>query len=154
MSFGSRVAAQTSWTGNRREFIGRNGTLAEPAALSNSAPLSKTVGAGLDPCAALRASVELSPGETVEVIFILGEAQSADAARGLVTRYRAADLDLMAGFPNPPSMKVVSLAARSSRFNSWSLPRFRSHPIQRDSDSFQTRRRCRRRKRAPPGAGP
>ncbi len=98
-SFGSRVAfadlcgAQTSWTGDRREFIGRNGTLADPAALSGPAALSKTVGAGLDPCAVLVAEVELSPGETVEVVFLLGEAESSDAARGLVTRYRAADLD-------------------------------------------------------------
>ena len=98
-SFGSRVAfadlcgAQTSWTGDRREFIGRNGTLADPAALSVSAALSKTVGAGLDPCAALSATIELSPGESIEVIFLLGEAESEEAARGLVTRYRAADLD-------------------------------------------------------------
>ncbi len=98
-SFGSRVAfadlraAQTSWTGDRREFIGRNGTLAEPAALAGGAPLSKTVGAGLDPCAALSATVELSPGQAVEVVFLLGEAHNEEAARGLVGRYRAADLD-------------------------------------------------------------
>ena len=98
-SFGSRVAfadlcgVQTSWTGDRREFIGRNGTLADPAALSVSAALSKTVGAGLDPCAALSATIELSPGESIEVIFLLGEAENVEAARGLVTCYRAADLD-------------------------------------------------------------
>ena len=39
-AFGSRVAfadlggRQTDWTGDRREFIGRNGTLADPAALA------------------------------------------------------------------------------------------------------------------------
>src|SRR5271165_3178910 len=100
-SFGSRVAfadlrgAQTGWTGDRREFIGRNGTLAEPAALSGNAALSKTVGAGLDPCAALSAAIELSPGDAVEVIFLLGEAKNEEAARGLVTCYRAADLDVV-----------------------------------------------------------
>ena len=99
MGFGARVAfadlcgAQTSWTGDRREFIGRNGTLADPSALSSTAALSGTVGAGLDPCAALAAKIELPPGGTIEVIFLLGEAESAEAARGLVTRYRAADLD-------------------------------------------------------------
>jgi cyclic beta-1,2-glucan glucanotransferase len=102
-SFGSRVAfadlcgAQTSWTGDRREFIGRNGALADPSALSVSDALSKTVGAGLDPCAALSATIECSPGESIEVIFLLGEAESEEAARGLVTRYRAADLDAVEG---------------------------------------------------------
>ena len=98
-SFGSRVAFvdlcgdQTSWTCDRREFVGRNGTLAEPAALRVVDALSKTVGAGLDPCAALSTTIELSPGGSIEVIFLLGEAENEKAARGLVTRYRAADLD-------------------------------------------------------------
>ena len=98
-SFGSRVAfadlcgAQTEWTGDRREFIGRNGTLANPAALCSAAALSKTVGAGLDPCGALGAKFELPPGGQMEVVFLLGEAESEEAARGLVVRFRAADLD-------------------------------------------------------------
>ena len=99
MGFGSRVAfadfsgAQTDWTGDRREFIGRNGALADPAALASATPLSKKVGAGLDPCAALRTKIELPPGGRVEVVFLLGEAASADEARALIARYRAADLD-------------------------------------------------------------
>ena len=99
MRFGSRVAfadmrgAQTDWTGDRREFIGRNGALADPAALAGSAPLSKRLGAGLDPCAAMRTKVELPPGGSVEIVFLLGEAANADEARSLVARCRAADLD-------------------------------------------------------------
>jgi cyclic beta-1,2-glucan synthetase len=97
--FGSRVAffdlggAQTDWTGDRREFIGRNGTLANPAALVGAAPLSKTVGAGLDPCGALRTKVEIPPNGAVEIVCLLGQAESAEAARQAIERYRAADLD-------------------------------------------------------------
>ena len=97
--FGARVAfadlrgAQTDWTGDRREFIGRNGTLADPAALAGAAPLRKTVGARfLDPCGALRTVVAIPPQGTVDVVFLLGQAADAGAARSLIAQYRAADL--------------------------------------------------------------
>jgi cyclic beta-1,2-glucan synthetase len=98
-AFASRVAfadlagLQTDWTGDRREFIGRNGTLESPAALGGMAPLSNNVGAGLDPCAALRRSVALPPNARVEIVFFLGEAGSAQDASALIARYRNADLD-------------------------------------------------------------
>ena len=98
-AFGSRVAfadlngCQRDWTGDRREFIGRNGTLASPAALAGATALSKTVGAGLDPCGALRTNIKLPPHGTVEVVFFLGQAASAEDARSLIARYRAANLD-------------------------------------------------------------
>ena len=99
--FGMRVAfadllgEQTDWTGDRREFIGRNGSLSAPAAVGIKAPLSKTTGAGLDPCGALRTTIALAPGATSEVVFLLGEGSSADEARSIVARYRAADLDVV-----------------------------------------------------------
>jgi len=99
MAFGSRVAfmdlrgVQTDWTGDRREFIGRNGTLANPAAFADAAPFSNTVGAGLDPCGAMRTKIELSPNGVVEIVCFLGQAENADEARKVITRYRAADLD-------------------------------------------------------------
>jgi cyclic beta-1,2-glucan synthetase len=98
-SFGSRVAFadfggyQTDWTGDRREFIGRNGTLASPAALVGGHPLLKNVGAGFDPCGALRTTVELPPNGTIELVFFLGQAASAEDARNLIAHYRATDLD-------------------------------------------------------------
>ena len=98
-SFGSRVAfmdfggRQTSCTADRREFIGRNGTLARPAALAGTARLSNRVGAGLDPCGALRTTVELPANAVMEVVVFLGEAETAEGARILIERYRTADLD-------------------------------------------------------------
>ena len=99
-AFGSRVAfadlagQQTNWTGDRREFLGRNGALGSPAALAPGAPrLSKRVGAGFDPCGVLQAPLELKPGETAEIVFFLGEAEDAAAAQSLISRYRTADLD-------------------------------------------------------------
>jgi cyclic beta-1,2-glucan synthetase len=99
-TFGSGVAfvdlagRQTNWTGDRREFLGRNGTLDNPAALATDAPpLSKRVGAGLDPCGVLQARLGLEPNETVDIIFLLGEAATAAAAQSLIVSYRGADLD-------------------------------------------------------------
>jgi len=103
MTFGSRVAfadlggRQTAWTGDRREFLGRNGTLDNPAALAGEEPLSKRVGAGLDPCAALQAPVELEPGDSTEIVFFLGQAATQAEAQSLIARYRAADLDAVLG---------------------------------------------------------
>ncbi len=97
--FASRVAfadmngRQTEWTGDRTEFIGRNGSLAAPAALTGAASLSKTVGAGLDPCGALRASVTIPPGGKVEIVLLVGESTDAEAARVLISHYRSTNLD-------------------------------------------------------------
>jgi cyclic beta-1,2-glucan synthetase len=97
--FGSRVAfadlagRQLAWTGNRTEFLGRDGSLDHPAALERATPLSNRVGGGLDPCGALQTRVELGPNETAEIVFFLGEAATKAEANALITRYRAADLD-------------------------------------------------------------
>lgn len=97
--FASRVAfadlagQQTQWTGDRREFLGRHGRLERPAALTSSEALSRRVGAGLDPCCALQASITLEPGQSTQIVFFLGETASAADAQLLLERYRTADLD-------------------------------------------------------------
>ena len=101
--FGSRVAfadlagRQSQWTADRREFLGRHGTLDSPAALTRGTPLTQRVGAGLDPCCALQAFVDLAPDETVELVFFLGQASSATDAQSLLVRYRSVDLDAVFG---------------------------------------------------------
>jgi cyclic beta-1,2-glucan synthetase len=97
--FHSRVAfmdmagRQQACTADRAEFIGRHGSLAEPAALLGSQRLSNRVGGGLDPCGAMQTRITLSPGESTEFKFLLGEEASSDAAAALIERFRAIDLD-------------------------------------------------------------
>jgi cyclic beta-1,2-glucan synthetase len=97
--FKSRVAfmdmagAQQSCTADRTEFIGRHGSLAEPAALLGPQPLANRVGGGLDPCGAMQTKISLNPGEEVELKLFLGEESSSEAAVALLERYRRANLD-------------------------------------------------------------
>jgi len=76
-------------SGDRTEFLGRNGTLRNPAAMTRS-QLSNKVGAALDPCAAIQVQFELADGEQREIIFRLGVAgrRGADDAGKLVRRFR------------------------------------------------------------------
>ena len=74
-------------TSDRSEFIGRNGRLAAPAALFR-VELSGRVGAGYDPCGACQVKLSLDPGETQEILFVLGEAGSIEEARALAARFR------------------------------------------------------------------
>jgi cyclic beta-1,2-glucan synthetase len=97
--FKSRVAfldmagRQQSCTADRTEFIGRHGSLAEPAALLGPQGLSDRVGGGLDPCGAMQTKLSLNAGEAVELTLLLGEESCADAALALIERYRNENLD-------------------------------------------------------------
>jgi cyclic beta-1,2-glucan synthetase len=88
VAFADLAGRQTSWTGDRLEFLGRNASLEHPASLERGTELSGKVGAGLDPCAALQTKVELEPGERTEVLFFLGQGEDPEEARSLVDRYR------------------------------------------------------------------
>ena len=95
--FGSRIAfldlggLQTASTADRTEFLGRNGAPDVPMGLGPGHALSGAVGAGLDPCAALQTSVELSPGGRAEVLVLLGQAADPTLAADLIRRHRVTD---------------------------------------------------------------
>jgi cyclic beta-1,2-glucan synthetase len=84
---------QAAWTGDRREFIGRNGTLERPAALVGRTALSGRTGAGLDPCGALQTLLVLTANSSVEIVWLLGEAATTLEAQAIIERWRSADLD-------------------------------------------------------------
>ena len=74
-------------TGDRAEFLGRNGTTQRPAAMAR-ARLSGRVGAMLDPCAAIQVTFELGPGQERQLVFRMGVGAGLDETRALVTRFR------------------------------------------------------------------
>ncbi|HEY9480517.1 MAG TPA: glucoamylase family protein, partial [Gemmatimonadaceae bacterium] len=77
----------TSYTADRREFLGRNGDVSNPAGMREHV-LHGTTGAGIDPCGALRCVVELRPGETRELAISLGAAPDQEAAEEQADAYR------------------------------------------------------------------
>jgi cyclic beta-1,2-glucan synthetase len=82
------MTGSTIWyTTSRREFIGRNGTLSAPAALSG-AGWSPREEMSNDPCAVIGVLVELAPGETKSISFALGATNGKEAAIGLASQYR------------------------------------------------------------------
>jgi cellobiose phosphorylase len=77
-------------TGDRKEFLGRNGSLAQPAALKR-VRLSGKVGAGLDPCGAVQVVLDLADGQEHEIGFRLGVGRNAAEVQDLIHRFRQVD---------------------------------------------------------------
>ncbi len=95
--FGDRIAFVASnlpiasFTGDRAEFIGRNGVSSAPAGLTRTR-LSGRVGAGLDPCYAIQVTVEIEPHQEQAVVFLLGQAADVAEATALVERFRSPEV--------------------------------------------------------------
>jgi len=76
-------------SGDRTEFLGRNGTLANPSAMSRSR-LSGKVGAAFDPCGAIQVAFDLDVDEEHEIVFTMGAGKDTDDAESLVHRFQGA----------------------------------------------------------------
>ncbi|MEO8028359.1 MAG: hypothetical protein ABI823_17890, partial [Bryobacteraceae bacterium] len=91
-AYGDRVAfaasrpRASSYSGDRGTFLGKSGSVADPAALHRE-HLDNRAGAGLDPASVLQVELSLEPGAETVVLFLLGEADSIEQARAIVDRY-------------------------------------------------------------------
>ncbi|HEV7925200.1 MAG TPA: glucoamylase family protein, partial [Verrucomicrobiae bacterium] len=74
---------------DRSRFVGRGGTLANPAAMQGLSPLSNTVGSVLDPIVALRRTVVLPPHETAIIDLVLGVTENRETALAHVEKYQS-----------------------------------------------------------------
>jgi len=79
-----------SFTGDRREFLGKDGSLKMPLGLRKKR-LSGNVGAGLDPCCCLQDMIELKPGEAASFVVMLGHGKDVKEIQSIVNTYRSFD---------------------------------------------------------------
>ncbi len=77
-------------SGDRTEFLGRNGSAARPDAMFRSR-LSGRVGAALDPCAAMQVMIDLPDGRDREIAFMIGSGRDLTDTRNLVNRFRGTE---------------------------------------------------------------
>ncbi|WP_223510396.1 GH36-type glycosyl hydrolase domain-containing protein [Rahnella sp. GSA61A] len=85
-AFFAVTGAHCSVSGDRREFFGRTGSAAMPAAMKNQR-LSDKTGAALDPCGAVQSATTLIDGDQRTFIFALGLGQNAADAEALIHQY-------------------------------------------------------------------
>jgi cyclic beta-1,2-glucan synthetase len=89
IAFAASSPKAGSYSTDRVQFLGRNGSISQPFALGR-VRLDNRTGAGLDPAAALQLSVSIDPGQETEVTFMMGQVSSVDAMRGVIARYGSA----------------------------------------------------------------
>jgi cellobiose phosphorylase len=87
--------ATRTLTGDRKEFIGRNGSLSQPAAMKRTRLAGKT-GAGLDPCGAMQVAFDLPDGQERETSFRLGVGRNPTEVQNLIRRFRLVDASRVA----------------------------------------------------------
>ncbi len=79
-----------SYSADRAQFLGRDGSLEKPEALRRTS-LDNRAGPAMDPAAALQVPVRIAAGQSQDVIFLLGQAKTMEEARELVNHYKDAE---------------------------------------------------------------
>ena len=80
-----------SWTADRREWLGRNGTLKHPAALKRER-LSGQTGALHDACGAVQRTISIEPHREQTIYILLGSQPSRDEAIKLAQKFSQPDV--------------------------------------------------------------
>jgi len=87
VAFMSSSGTNKSYTGDRKEFIGRNGSMDKPAAMLRNT-LNDKVGGGIDPCGAMQSSFNLDANEEKEIIILIGQGENEEDALRLSEIYK------------------------------------------------------------------
>ncbi len=76
-----------TYTTDRNEFIGRNGTLQNPEAMGRT-HLSGKTGACLDSCAAIQVAFDLEPGSEQKIVFKIGAGKDINEALTTIKHFK------------------------------------------------------------------
>ena len=78
--------SERSYNGDRKAFLG-NGRKELPEELTRI-KLSNHVGAGYDPCASMQVQVDIPPGETIQLVFLMGVADQGESLLNSIQPYK------------------------------------------------------------------
>ncbi|MFC4098409.1 GH36-type glycosyl hydrolase domain-containing protein [Paenibacillus xanthanilyticus] len=117
-----------SWTTDQLEFVGRNGSLEQPAAL-NRERLSCQTEVSHASCGAIQCKLTLEPGEETEVLILLGCESSKSKAASLAQQFSSASYcdtvwdETMAFWENTLEQIVVDTPSAETNIllNGWLL---------------------------------
>jgi cellobiose phosphorylase len=82
-----KTVGATEYETDRAKFLGRTRTTANPVAILQNQPLSKTVGAVLDPIFSLRYKIKIPPQGKASICFSTGIAFSREEALRIADKY-------------------------------------------------------------------
>ncbi|KAB3534392.1 glycosyl transferase [Alkaliphilus pronyensis] len=87
IAFAGSTNTIASFTCDREEFIGADGSAAHPKGLKREG-LSNNIGAGLDPCIALQITVSIDINQEVQLGFFIGQEKDEAKCTQLIEKYK------------------------------------------------------------------